>query len=516
MSSIRLVTVLVTVSCLFSKVTADCANLFSQCGGEGWTGVSCCATGSCVSQNQYYYQCRSTAGSVEGSTSTQSIIATTSADLKSEASDGYNLNYGANNPWLGSTLKTSYVRSLAETGGHQSTMTVDSGDQSHTYGTFSEASPASSVIDTDTNAEKNVATQVTEIVTVWDVATSSTIVTVSATVLASSAIDTYTNAAKGVATQAVEVVTVWDVVTSSDIVTVPATVVVVQAASSSVNDGTDASISYITATTTFASATRTADHSTTWDPPSSLVTPLTEVWAHEMSTYDDPTGYMNYGYDQLMAHDGRINYCVRWETNTTKLTETYRNEIEAALQKQYSKWMDWLIGYDGFPYSSVPVEVVGWAVYDEDLIEGDTTGLHIYTDKDSNGVPECSDNCSRFLHPDGVYSDCSGGSSQHFDHSLWLTEGMDTTGTGGFWGQRVGLEYFIDSVENGTENLHIYLHEVGHTYALDDFYDWQPDNETSFIMLAGSSKVITQFDGWMMRDWWTNLKSRYNLTDTSS
>lgn len=30
-------------------------------------------------------------------------------------------------------------------------------------------------------------------------------------------------------------------------------------------------------------------------------------------------------------------------------------------------------------------------------------------------------------------------------------------------------------------------------------------------MLAGSSLTITDFDIWMMRDWWRNLASRYNL-----
>jgi hypothetical protein len=44
-----------------------------------------------------------------------------------------------------------------------------------------------------------------------------------------------------------------------------------------------------------------------------------------------------------------------------------------------------------------------------------------------------------------------------------------------------------------------------------DFYDWVPTGVTNFIMLAGSSTVITEFDFWMMRDWWRNLKSRYGL-----
>ena len=33
----------------------------------------------------------------------------------------------------------------------------------------------------------------------------------------------------------------------------------------------------------------------TWNPPSELVTPLKEVWDHEVSTYSDALGFKNYG-----------------------------------------------------------------------------------------------------------------------------------------------------------------------------------------------------------------------------
>lgn len=43
---------------------------------------------------------------------------------------------------------------------------------------------------------------------------------------------------------------------------------------------------------------------TTWNPPSNLVTPLKQVWDHEMSTYSNPLGFKNYGFDQIMANKG--------------------------------------------------------------------------------------------------------------------------------------------------------------------------------------------------------------------
>ena len=57
-------------------------------------------------------------------------------------------------------------------------------------------------------------------------------------------------------------------------------------------------------------------------------------------------------------------------------------------------------------------------------------------------------------------------------------------------------------------DIHIFLHEVGHTFGLDDFYDWSPDVD-GFLMKAGSASRITEFDAWMLRDWWRHLKSRY-------
>jgi hypothetical protein len=58
------------------------------------------------------------------------------------------------------------------------------------------------------------------------------------------------------------------------------------------------------------------------------------------------------------------------------------------------------------------------------------------------------------------------------------------------------------------ENVHIFLHEMGHTFGLNDFYDWKPPGQMNFIMMAGSAMFITEFDAWMMRDWWRHLKPK--------
>ncbi|KAL1618824.1 hypothetical protein SLS56_010383 [Neofusicoccum ribis] len=244
----------------------------------------------------------------------------------------------------------------------------------------------------------------------------------------------------------------------------------------------------------------------TWNPPSELVTPLNEVWEHEVSTYSDALGFKNYGYDQVMAGKGKINYCVRWDSSQ-KVTAAQRTGIEAAAKKSFQKWIDALAGFDGWPYDTVDVSVVGWAVKDKSLLE-DSTGVEVYTTTDADGIPQCDEGCGRFFHQDGDYSQCAAGADRHYDMSLWLTEGMQG-GAGGDWGQRIGSEYYLETMNS--ENVHILLHEIGHTFALDDFYDWTPTGVTSFIMNAGSAMEITEFDQWMARDWWRHLKSRYSL-----
>jgi hypothetical protein len=38
--------------------TGQCASLWGQCGGQGWTGATCCAQGTCKVSNTWYSQCQ--------------------------------------------------------------------------------------------------------------------------------------------------------------------------------------------------------------------------------------------------------------------------------------------------------------------------------------------------------------------------------------------------------------------------------------------------------------------------
>ncbi|GGM05504.1 immune inhibitor A [Dactylosporangium sucinum] len=257
----------------------------------------------------------------------------------------------------------------------------------------------------------------------------------------------------------------------------------------------------------YASAITTTPTTPTtgWNPPANLVTPLNQVWTHQEQTYTNLYGFRNYGWDQLFANGGSINYCVRWDSSAT-VSAALRDRIHAALQRQFKKWMDVMVGHNGWPYQNVPVKVVGWAVRDRAQLQWSDTSVDIYVNDIRENAPQCSTPCGRFFNQSGQYPNCPGGPSHHYDMSLWLTAGFGG-GAGGDWGQRIGSEYYVGALD--TDNIHILLHEMGHSFGLDDFYDWTPTGVGGFLMKAGSASQITEFDAWMFRDWWRHLKNRY-------
>jgi hypothetical protein len=242
-----------------------------------------------------------------------------------------------------------------------------------------------------------------------------------------------------------------------------------------------------------------------WNPPANLVTPLNEVWQHQEQTYPNLYGFRNYGWDQIFANGGYVNYCVRWDSSAP-VSAALRDRIHASLARQFKKWMDVMVGHNGWPYQNVPVRVVGWAVRDRATLQWSDTSVDIYVNNIRENAPQCGEPCGRFFNQSGNYPNCPGGPSHHYDMSLWLTAGMGG-GAGGDWGQRMGSEYFVNSLD--AANVTILLHEIGHSFGLDDFYDWTPTGVCCFIMKAGSSGQITEFDTWMFRDWWRHLKNRY-------
>jgi hypothetical protein len=246
-----------------------------------------------------------------------------------------------------------------------------------------------------------------------------------------------------------------------------------------------------------------------WTPPSNLVRPIDEVWRHVETTYPDLYGFRNYGWDQVIANRGFINYCVRWDSSQP-VSAALRDQVHAALSRQFKKWMDMQLengqGYNNWPYRDVPVKVVGWAVRDRNTLQWTDNSVDVYVNNIRENAPQCAAECGRFFNQSGTYPRCPGGIARHYDMSLWLTAGF-RGGAGGDWGQRIGSEYYVNALNN--DNIHILLHEIGHSFGLDDFYDWTPTGVCCFLMKAGTASQITEFDKWMFRDFWRHLKSRY-------
>ncbi|CAH0045252.1 unnamed protein product [Clonostachys solani] len=237
-----------------------------------------------------------------------------------------------------------------------------------------------------------------------------------------------------------------------------------------------------------------------WNPPSDIASPLKEVWDHVSSTYNggDIFGFTNYGWDQIMDNNGQINYCVRWESSQT-VSEALRTQIETKAQEAYDDWFTWVYGFNGFPFSNIKIKVVGWAVSDTSLLQGSTEGIQVYTDTDSEGIPQCAPSCGRFFHQDGDYSGCSAGADYHYDQSLWVSEDFGG-GAGGDWGQRIQKSIFDQEIQ--ARPMTYMQHEMGHTFGMDDY--WKPTGAGAFIMDEGLE--IVDFDGWMFRNFWYELK----------
>lgn len=61
-----------------------CNSLYGQCGGQGWSGATCCASGStCVYSNPYYSQCLPGTGSSSSSTHASSTTPSTTTTIRS-------------------------------------------------------------------------------------------------------------------------------------------------------------------------------------------------------------------------------------------------------------------------------------------------------------------------------------------------------------------------------------------------------------------------------------------------
>ncbi|KAL3666289.1 hypothetical protein V7S43_008540 [Phytophthora oleae] len=221
----------------------------------------------------------------------------------------------------------------------------------------------------------------------------------------------------------------------------------------------------------------------------------------------------NFLMDKFVHNKGSINYCVRWDSSTT-LSKDVASQFQGILERHYSKWNKWLEGYNCWPFTELKVNMVGWAAKDKSQFEwtDDSLGPFYEGSVDSDGVPQCPDECYRFYdNVNNQWSDTSACQGEPFDVSFWLKEDIPY-GFGYDWGQEVSLNDTLSNLYD--ENILFIGHEIGHGFGLPDFYGLETKPSKDFpssIMMAYSSSTITPSDGWMLRRILDHVRDRYNF-----
>jgi hypothetical protein len=242
------------------------------------------------------------------------------------------------------------------------------------------------------------------------------------------------------------------------------------------------------------------------------------TWKEMTGGFDGMTGarpvgasvmnFTNLIWDQVMATEGTLQYCIRWESADT-LTLDDLEEIEDALERWANTWFSELEGYNCWPYDHVPVKIVGVAVSDGDLADWDSAEMPVYVGDYYEDAPQCPQACGRFFNRDNDYSDCPGGEANHYDMSLWLTDGF-ANAVGGDWGQRMSPGSFMGNMDADSHVM--WVHEFGHGLGFPDYYNWDvwaPGvTAPSCVMNAGAAWDVTTWDAAMLRYAWDQIQTR--------
>lgn len=249
------------------------------------------------------------------------------------------------------------------------------------------------------------------------------------------------------------------------------------------------------------------------------------VWKNRM-VQEGSTLRKNLIFDQIFAGKGTLNYVVRWQSDKS-VTLKQRQQIESMLSRQVNHWNDLLVGYENWPYSSIKVKVVGWACTNPALILNKQANEIVYTDyiidelnktvpTIPSKLPIAPTSLSRFEHFEEPQYMYPGGLDKRFDMYLWATTSFGG-GAGGDWGQRMADDYILNILKADQDE--IMEHELGHGFGFPDFYEPQDRPPGGFpdktLMWVGSSITITNWDAWLLRYTWSQLRkdtTRFPIT----
>lgn len=277
-------------------------------------------------------------------------------------------------------------------------------------------------------------------------------------------------------------------------------------------------VSAQTETRTVASSVTKSTDITISSIPANYKSSIEWVWNNRI-VKEGSTKRKNLIFDQIYAGNGTLNYVVRWQSNKS-VTLQQRKNIAKLISNQINNWNKHLKGYDGWPYDEIKVNVVGWACADASLILDKQSDEKVYTDyihddlSNSNSsipskLPVAPSELSRFDHFQDANYSYPGGLDKRFDMYLWCTSNFGG-GAGGDWGQRMSDDYILNSDPDPNVENYVLEHEIGHGFGITDFYKEEERPPGGFptrtIMWALNSPTITDWDVWMLRYIWTQLK----------
>ncbi|OWZ11160.1 Neutral zinc metallopeptidase, partial [Phytophthora megakarya] len=243
--------------------------------------------------------------------------------------------------------------------------------------------------------------------------------------------------------------------------------------------------------------------------PETFVTREQIDWVWKNTLQNNLPQYYNLIFDQIVNNKGKLQYCVRWDTDKT-LEKATASKFEAMLSRQMNLWNQWLVGYECWPFDMIDIEIVAFAVKDKSIMDwsDDSLGTIYEGILDDEGSPKCPDEC--YKRQDGN-SDSSSCTTKTFDMSLWPSTmaGVNAIGMGSDWGQRVEVNDMLATM--GQEYMMVLLHEIGHGFGLHDLYVAQNKPPDYPVSVMDSDHKLTPGDGWLLRVALENIKSRYSF-----
>ncbi|KAG3003064.1 hypothetical protein PC119_g16138 [Phytophthora cactorum] len=152
--------------------------------------------------------------------------------------------------------------------------------------------------------------------------------------------------------------------------------------------------------------------------------------------------YNNCILGHLVANKGTINYCVCWDSSSTKLTKDIAMKLQPMLTHCW-------------PYDEIKVNIVGFAAKKASELgwSDNSMGKIYFCDLDKDGSPQCPRTAidRRMDRPEDDPSPAGLGG-----------------GWGIYWGQQVNLDDMLEHLDDG--ELEIVSHEMGDGFGLPDFY----------------------------------------------